>query len=120
LRTAAVAVFQGDAAQHDILAHLGIDRASALVVTMDEPGLARRVVEAARRDWPALPIHARVRDDAHAHELLRAGATHVIPETLEAGLQLAEGVLIGSGVPDDAAREIIAEARAVARDRSAR
>jgi CPA2 family monovalent cation:H+ antiporter-2 len=115
LRNEGAIVFQGDAAQHAILSRLGIDRAAALVVTMDDPSIARRVVEAAHRDWPHLPIYARVRDDVHARELLAAGATRVTPETTEASLQLAEGVLIGAGVPDDAAREIIAEAREVSR-----
>lgn len=115
LRREGALVFQGDAAQHEILSRLGIDRAAALVVTMDDPEIARRVVETAHRDWPDLRIYARVRDDVHARELAAAGATHVTPETMEASLQLGEAVLIGTGVPDDAARVIIAEAREVAR-----
>jgi monovalent cation:proton antiporter-2 (CPA2) family protein len=111
LRREGAVVFQGDAAQHDILARLGIERAAALVVTMDDPETARRVVATAHHDWPSLPIYARVRDDLHARELVAAGATHVTPETTEASLQLGEAVLIGAGVPNEAAREIIAEAR---------
>jgi CPA2 family monovalent cation:H+ antiporter-2 len=110
-----IAVFQGDAARNEILERLGIARAAALVVTMDDPALAARVVAAARKNHPGLPIHARVRDDEHALELLAAGATDVVPETTEASLQLGEAVLIGVGVPEDAARDLVADQRALAR-----
>jgi monovalent cation:H+ antiporter-2, CPA2 family len=43
----------------------------------------------------------------HATRLIARGATHVIPETIEASLQLSEMVLIGAGVPGDAARHLI-------------
>ena len=44
-------------------------------------------------------IIARARDAAHAAQLYAAGATHAVPETLEASLQLAEAVLAEMGVP---------------------
>ena len=69
-----------------------------------------RVVAAARRHWPDLVIYARARDRAHAARLIARGASHAIPETIEASLQLGEMVLMGVGVPDAAARRLI-EAR---------
>ena len=41
---------------------------------------------------------ARARDIAHAAELYRAGASHAVPEALEATLQLSEAVLVDIGV----------------------
>ncbi|MBY0339507.1 MAG: cation:proton antiporter [Acetobacteraceae bacterium] len=111
LRRDGAAVFYGDASQAEMLARLGAARAAALVLTMDDPERARSVAEAARRSWPRLPIHARARDEAHARALLEAGATHVVPEAAEASLQLGEGVLVEIGVPDDAARALVAERR---------
>lgn len=115
LRAEGVEVFQGDAAQHELLARLSLATAQALVVTMDDPDLARRVVAAARKDWPNIAIYARVHDDRHARELLSAGATHVIPETTEVSLQLGEAVLAGMGVPPVAAEELAARIRAETR-----
>jgi CPA2 family monovalent cation:H+ antiporter-2 len=117
LRRQGVAVFQGDARQHEFLNHLGLGRAAALVVTMDDPALVRGVVATARADVPGLPIYARARDHEDAALLTAAGATQVIPEALEASLQLGEAVLTGTGVPEEAARAIVAEAREVARGR---
>lgn len=106
-RSVGAGIFYGDATRPDILRRLGVDRAAALVVTMDSPRAAERVVATARRHWPGLVIYARARDGAHAARLIAHGASHVIPETIEASLQLSEMVLIGVGVPDEASRRII-------------
>lgn len=88
----------GNAARGDALDHLGIDNALAVVLTMDEPVLAQRIVSKLRKDHPDLLIVARARDTAHAAQLYRAGASHAVPETLESSLQLSEAVLVDIGV----------------------
>ena len=88
----------GDAANAASLARLGIDTASAVILTMDEPVAAQRLVKRLRGQFPALPIIARARDPGHAAQLYRAGASHAVPETLEAALQLSEAVLVDLGV----------------------
>ncbi len=109
-RAAGGAIFFGDASRPEMLGRFGVERAAALVVTMDSPDAAERVVAIARRHWPHLVIFARARDRAHGARLIAQGASHVIPETVETSLQLGEMVLMGAGVPDQAARRII-EAR---------
>jgi len=89
----------GDAARGDALERLGVEEATAVVLTMDEPVLAERLVRKLRSDYPELLIVARARDIAHAAELYRAGASHAVPEALEATLQLSEAVLVDIGVP---------------------
>ena len=89
----------GDAVRGDALERLGIDNALAVVLTMDEPILAQRLVSKLRAAHPDLLIVARARDITHASELYRAGASHAVPETLEATLQLSEAVLVDIGVP---------------------
>jgi CPA2 family monovalent cation:H+ antiporter-2 len=88
----------GDAARKGTLARFGIERAAALVLTMDEPVLAQRLVAKLRKEYPDLLIVARARDTGHAAALYRAGASHAVPETLEASLQLSEAVLVDIGV----------------------
>lgn len=88
----------GDAARGDALSRLGIETAPAVVLTMDEPVLAQRLVSKLRKAHPELLIVARARDPEHAAELYRAGASHAVPETLEATLQLSEAVLVDIGV----------------------
>lgn len=87
-----------DAARPDALERFGAGRAAAVVLTMDVPVAAQRLVRHLRQAHPELLVVARARDVAHAAELYRAGASHAVPETLEASLQLSEAVLVDIGV----------------------
>ena len=88
----------GDANRGDALSRLGVENALAVVLTMDEPVLAQRLVAKLRSEHPDLLIVARARDTEHAAALYRAGASHAVPETLESSLQLSEAVLVDIGV----------------------
>ena len=88
----------GDAARGDALTRLGVETAPAVVLTMDEPVLAQRLVAKLRQTYPDLLIVARARDTDHAAAMYRAGASHAVPETLESSLQLSEAVLVDIGV----------------------
>jgi len=92
------AVF-ANAARLDVLDRMGVERAPAVILTMDEPVLAQRLTRKLRAAYPELPIIARARDTAHAAELYKAGASTAVPETLESSLQLSEAVLVDLGVP---------------------
>ncbi|MFA7587039.1 MAG: cation:proton antiporter, partial [Novosphingobium sp.] len=89
----------GNADQTTTLARLAPERATAVILTMDEPVMAQRVVRKLRLQYPDLPIICRARDVSHAAALYRAGATLAVPETLESSLQLSEAVLVDLGVP---------------------
>ena len=88
----------GDAAQAQTLTRLGLEEATAVIMTMDEPVMVQRLVKKLRVQHPDLPIIARARDASHAAALYRAGVSHAVPETLEASLQLSEAVLVDLGV----------------------
>lgn len=88
----------GDAARGDALTRLGVETAPAVVLTMDEPVLAQRLVTKLRQTYPDLLIVARARDTDHAAAMYRAGVSHAVPETLESSLQLSEAVLVDIGV----------------------
>jgi CPA2 family monovalent cation:H+ antiporter-2 len=107
----------GNAARADVLEKLGVARAPAVILTMDEPVLAQRLTRKLRADYPDLPIVARARDSRHAAELYRSGATHAVPETLESSLQLSEAVLVEIGVPMGPVIASIHEKRDEFRDR---
>lgn len=111
LRRAGVPVYFGDTSRVDVLKRAGIETASAVIVTMDDPVAAENIVRAVRRDGHKVTIIARARDRAHAERLFALGADEVIPETVEASLQLGEVMLRGLGLPPDAARALIGELR---------
>ena len=93
------AVQFSDAARPGQLARLELERTTAVILTMDDPQGALRLVRRIRKDAPAIPIIACARDAVHAGQLYRAGASHAVPETLESSLQLSEAVLVDLGVP---------------------
>ena len=91
-------VLFGNAARLETLRALRVEDASAIVLTMDAPVLAQRLVAQLRKAYPALLIVSRARDASHAAALYQAGASHAVPETLESSLQLSEAVLVDIGV----------------------
>jgi len=91
-------VMFGDIARPGMIEHLDLAKATALILTMDDPVQVVRLAGRARAAYPDLPIVARARDPNHAAELYRAGATDAVPETLESSLQLSEAVLVDLGV----------------------
>ncbi|AOR76680.1 cation:proton antiporter [Novosphingobium resinovorum] len=88
----------GNAGRGDALVRLGAADAAAVILTMDEPVTAQRIVRKLRLQFPDLPILARARDADHAAQLYRAGASYAVPETLESSLQLSEAALVETGV----------------------
>ena len=97
-RAAGIAARYADAARPDALERLGLDEATAVIFTMDDPVGVQRLVRRLRAAHPSLPLIARARDASHAAALYRAGASHAVPETLESSLQLSEAVLVDLGV----------------------
>jgi len=112
LRARGAPVFLGDASRSAMLEKVRLENAAALVVSPDDPQAAEQVLVAARRMVRDLPILVRARDREHAAELLANGATQVVPEVLEAGLQMGQLMLEHVGLPSDAARELIEGERA--------
>ena len=111
-QAANVSVVFGDATRQAVLAAAGVERASALVVTFDEPGAAERVVTQARALNPSVAILVRTRDDSHFEQLKQAGATEVLPDGLEASLMLGAQLLALIGEDDTAVGKTIGSIRA--------
>lgn len=88
----------GNAARIAVLEGLGVDKAPAVILTMDEPVLVARLTRKLHSGYPHVPIIARARDSLNAAELYKAGASTAVPETLEASLQLSEAALVELGV----------------------
>lgn len=107
LRSTGIPVFFGDAARAELLNKVHAEDASAVVLTMDHPASALHAVKGIRRQFPDIPLFARSRDEKHARLLKQAGATLVIPETLESSLQLSAFVLQAIGIAEGTVARII-------------
>ncbi|WP_019959609.1 cation:proton antiporter domain-containing protein [Woodsholea maritima] len=101
-------VYYGDASQADILHHADLDRASMVILTLDNPFKAYRIVRAVREVREEVPIFARAHDCDHANELTKLGVSYVIPETVEAGLQIAGRALEEFGLAPEVVRDRLA------------
>jgi monovalent cation:proton antiporter-2 (CPA2) family protein len=119
LRAGGAPVFLGDASRAAMLEKMRLRSAAALVVSADDPEAAEQVLVAARRLSRDLPILVRAHDNSHAERLIAQGATQVVPEVLEAGLQLGQVMLQHVGLPTDAAREVVATERSASRHATA-
>jgi monovalent cation:proton antiporter-2 (CPA2) family protein len=104
-------VFYGDASQVDVLKAAGAEQAGVLVCTLDQAVPAMRLVNILRQHYPDISIHARGHDWQHCEQLLKAGATIAISETLEASLQLGGAVLHAMGILEEDAAAVIESLR---------
>jgi CPA2 family monovalent cation:H+ antiporter-2 len=111
MREAGVPLTYGDASHPELLRRLHVQHARAVVLTMDQTAAALNAVKAVRRIEPHLSIFARARDEKHALILREAGASVVVPETLESSLQLTGFVLESIGMPGDATGRLLEQER---------
>jgi voltage-gated potassium channel Kch len=91
-------VFYGDASQVNVLKAAGAGQASVLVCTLDHIEPTVQLVNLMRQHYPAIAVHARAHDRKHCNQLLEAGATIAISESLEASLQIGGEVLSAVGI----------------------
>uniref|UniRef100_I2Q226 Kef-type K+ transport system, predicted NAD-binding component n=1 Tax=Desulfovibrio sp. U5L TaxID=596152 RepID=I2Q226_9BACT len=91
----------GDASKPGVLRHVGVRDAKALAVVISDAAAARRAVEVARNENPALYIVARTRFNSEIKALLDIGANDVIAEEFEASLVVFARVLGKFMVPRD-------------------
>ena len=104
-------VFFGDASHVDMLRAAGLERARLVVVTIDEPHATERIIRTVRAENRDLPILVRTRSDASMEALEEAGATLVLPETLEASMMLSQHMLEFLGVDPEEVHAVIEAAR---------
>ncbi len=82
------AVSFGDISDAELLSTIRPERASLVVITVDDFGAALRAISNLRTACPQVPVIARARDLEMSKRLLEAGAMHAYPETIEASLRL--------------------------------
>ncbi len=114
-RKAGYEVYFGDASNLDFLERCGLKEAKALAITMDAPARVEQILRNVREHQKEIKIIARARDERHAQKLYDAGVTEAVPETIEASLQLAEALLVETGVPMGLAIAAVHERRDVSR-----
>lgn len=98
-RAAGCPVHFGDATHIDVLELLGLSTARMVVISHADTDSAVKTLKQLRLHHPSIAALVRSHDQSRVNELIAAGATEVIPETLEAGLMIASQALLLAGVP---------------------
>lgn len=104
-------VYYGDATHDEALLHAGVRDAEALVVLITDVAGTRQAVAAARKLAPQLPILARARRLDEVHKLREIGASDVVSEEAEGGIEMLARVLRVKGTPVNVLGPLVQAAR---------
>jgi voltage-gated potassium channel Kch len=104
-------VYYGDGTRLDILHAAGAAEAGVIVVCVDHPEAALRIVELVKAEFPLVPVLARAFDRQHALQLAAADVDWQIRETLLSALALGAASLRTLGVDDATAAEVMDDVR---------
>lgn len=96
-------VYYGDASSAEFLRTCGLSEANGVIITINARNIIDDIVTYIRAVRPDIPIVSRARDAEHARHLYAIGASNVVPETIEASLQLSHAALLGLGITSNSA-----------------
>ena len=104
-------VYYGDGARLDVLRASGADKAETILVCVDKPEVADRIVELVKAEFPLTKLFVRAFDRGHSMRLVQAGVEYQLRETFESALVFGHQVLIDLGFSRDEASETIEDVR---------
>lgn len=105
-------VYYGDSADPQVLEAIGVEKAALVILCIDDMVAARQTLAHIRQLNTRAPVLVRTSDEVSTKELIAAGATEVIPETLETGMMLVTHALRSLKVPLRKVARYIEEQRA--------
>jgi len=104
-------VYYGDGARLDVLRASGAANAETILVCVDKPETADRIVELVKAEFPLTKLFVRAYDRGYAIRLVQAGVEYQLRETFESALAFGRQVLVDLGFTHEQARETIADVR---------
>ena len=104
-------VYYGDGARLDVLRASGAESAETILVCVDKPEVADRIVELVKAEFPLTKLFVRAYDRGHSIRLIQAGVEYHIRETFESALKFGEQVLIDLGFNAEDVAETIEDVR---------
>jgi glutathione-regulated potassium-efflux system protein KefB len=104
-------VYYGDGTRLDVLRASGVDKAEAVLVCVDKPESADKIVELVKAEFPLTKLFVRAFDRGHSMRLIQAGVDYQIRETFESALAFGRQVLVDLGFDPREADETIEDVR---------
>jgi monovalent cation:H+ antiporter-2, CPA2 family len=111
-----LAIYYGDATSPEALGHAHLETARAMVLLMNDPAAAQRVVDTAKRVAPNVPILMRSHYLGERGALLKLGANDVVAEEVEGAIEIISRLLRWADVPRNVIDDRIREARVETQD----
>lgn len=105
-------VYYGDATSTETLGHAHIEKARLLVLLMNDPQAAQRVVDTVKRCAPDVPVLMRTRYLLERESLLKIGARDVVAEEVEGAVEMISRMLRWMEIPRNVIDEHIDALRA--------
>ncbi|MDO5058563.1 MAG: monovalent cation:proton antiporter-2 (CPA2) family protein [Neisseria sp.] len=104
-------VYYGDGSREDVLHAAGAHHADCILVCVDDPAAATRIVENAKHSCPSVKTIVRARDREHALELVKAEADFLVRETFDAAVSMGSEALKALGADETEREDICTEVR---------
>ena len=104
-------IYYGDGTRLDVLRASGAGTAEAILICVDKPEAADKIVELCKSEFPHAKIYARAFDRGHVLRLVAAGVDYQLRETLESAFVFGRKVLTDLGVEAEEADEIMLDVR---------
>ncbi|WP_121543747.1 monovalent cation:proton antiporter-2 (CPA2) family protein [Candidatus Rickettsia colombianensi] len=99
-------VFKGDVSQADTLKALGTERAFAIILTMNNQVTIKKSLKTISGNYQDIPVVVKLKNLKNAREFYDLGATTIIPESYETGLQIGGTVLKNIGISEQEVNRI--------------
>lgn len=93
-------VYHGVLSNLDTLRAVGAERASAVILTMDDKSDLRKAVKTISTHFKNLEVIARVEDFREGKGIRKLGAAFAVPATIETGMQLGGALLKSLGIAE--------------------
>ena len=93
-------IFKGDVSQIDLLKAIGIERAISVILAVNNEITVKKSLKAISDTFPDLNIIVRLKNLKKSAEFYEAGASIIIPEDYELGLQLGGAALKSVGISE--------------------
>ncbi|GAM98056.1 hypothetical protein U91I_01686 [alpha proteobacterium U9-1i] len=104
-------VYYGDGTRLDVLRASGAQTAEAILVCVDKPEVADRIVALAKSEFPHAKLFVRAFDRGHVLRLISAGVDYQIRELFESAIMFGGAVLRELGFTELEAAETLEEVR---------
>ncbi|MFN7236852.1 MAG: monovalent cation:proton antiporter-2 (CPA2) family protein [Brevundimonas sp.] len=104
-------VYFGDGGRLDVLRASGAGEAEIILVCVDRPETADRIVELVKSEFPLTKLFVRAYDRGHSMRLIQAGVEYQVRETFESALAFAEHVLANLGLDGEEIAETMEDVR---------